>query len=329
MRVAFLVLDGMPARHVGRRHTPVLAALAAEGGWAPAGGVAVMPSCTYPNHATFVTGALPARHGIRTNADAGIPHGPTVFETSRPTAAVLGDQHLVAVMAAERADRHWPPAGELPAGTALDDLGYAADSAVVERLVAVLDDPPDLLVGHFNEPDTAGHLHGPDSEVALAQCRSTDAHLGVVLHALAREWDDWVVIVVSDHDQEPVTVSDPVDLAAAAERAGVGVAVIPEGGAALLTGPDPSEGRWLDAVPGVAGHQRFGPDERLAWTTTGRYVASTPIPLRGVHGSPRQRAQVAVVGGGHPAVASLAAAVRRERPRAESWAGVLARLLLS
>ena len=58
MRVVFVVLDGMPARHVGREVTPRLWALAGEGARF-AVGRSVMTSATYPNHATFATGAGP------------------------------------------------------------------------------------------------------------------------------------------------------------------------------------------------------------------------------------------------------------------------------
>ena len=67
MKVVFTVLDALPDRHVGHDHTPVLDELASAGGRSPGGGRAVMTSATYPNHATFVTGAEPDRHGIGTN----------------------------------------------------------------------------------------------------------------------------------------------------------------------------------------------------------------------------------------------------------------------
>jgi hypothetical protein len=340
-KVLFLVLDGLPARHVGHRLTPTLAALAAHGGWAPMGGLAVMPSCTYPNHATFVTGAAPVQHGIHANdvvvnrevvpaASVG-PRGLTLFDTcrtaGRSTAAVLGDHHLVAVMAADRADHHWPPHGRLPAATPLDGLGYATDDAVIGPLVAAVGMAPDLLVAHLNGPDTAAHLYGPDSAEALDRYRATDAVLATLLDALGERWPDWAVIVVSDHDQETISAAAPVDLAAAAATSGIDVITVPEGGAALLAGPDPSEGRWLDSVPGVAGHRAFGPDLRLAWTEAGRYVGSQPTALRGVHGGPGQRAQVAVVGGGHPIVQELARTLADRRPTAATWAPAIADLL--
>ena len=67
MKVVFTVLDALPARHMGPDHTPVLDELARAGARAPNGARSVMTSATYPNHATFVTGAEPDRHGIGTN----------------------------------------------------------------------------------------------------------------------------------------------------------------------------------------------------------------------------------------------------------------------
>ncbi len=335
MSILFLVLDGLPPRHVGRRLTPALCGLAASGGWAPAGGRAVAPSLTYPNHATFVTGVGPDAHGLRANtlpAAAGPrrawevgPAVPTLFDACRAagrhTAAVLGDQHLVAVMGAAGAGTHWPPGGELPAGTPTDVLGYAADDAVLGPLRAAVADAPDLLVAHLNAPDTAGHVHGPDSAEATAQYRATDAVLGLVLDALAPCWDDWLVIVVSDHDQEAVTVPEPVDLAAV-----LPAPVVTDGGAALVAGP-PDVTAGIEAIDGVGGHRRVAEDLTLVWTAPGRWFGSHAIPVKGVHGSPRQAAQVAVCGGGHAAVGPLAARLRRGGPAATEWAGLIARVL--
>lgn len=341
MSVLFLVLDGLPVRHVGRRHTPTLAGLAAAGGWAPMGGHAVAPSSTYPNHATFVTGAAPHKHGIHGNHvvdDTGVrdahevgPTGTTVFDdcrtAKRSSAAVLGDHHLVGVMRADLADHHWPPGGRLPDGVVLDPLGYAADTEVASRLRPLIQAGPDLVVAHLNQPDTTEHLHGPDSPAAFAQYRATDAVLAEILDAIGPRWSDWAVIVVSDHDQETVTVAEPVDLTAAAAKAGADVTIVDEGGSALLYGTD-HDPRWLDAVAGVEGHRVLDERLRLVWSTPGRWFGSRPMPLRGVHGGPRQARQVAVCGGGHPAIPTLADQLRTHRPAAAHWRAVIHRLLI-
>src|ERR1700722_17584651 len=101
---------------------PVLTGLARNGGWSPEGGIGVMPTSTYPNHATFVTGVAPAVHGIVANeipapggavpaAERGLSAA-TLFDAmraaGRPSAAVFGDHNLVGVTGARAADSVWP-----------------------------------------------------------------------------------------------------------------------------------------------------------------------------------------------------------------------------
>jgi predicted AlkP superfamily pyrophosphatase or phosphodiesterase len=66
-KVLLLVLDGVSPRYVDEGVMPKLVARARAGGWCRPGGTGMLPSSTYPNHATFVTGVPPARHGIIAN----------------------------------------------------------------------------------------------------------------------------------------------------------------------------------------------------------------------------------------------------------------------
>jgi arylsulfatase A-like enzyme len=337
----FIVLDGLPHRHATAAVTPTLAALAAEG--AAATGRAVMTSATYANHATFATGAVPAAHGIFANwlvtpdgprpAQAVGPAVPTVFDAcraaGRSSLAVLGDQHLIPVMGAAAADEHWPPGGALPAGTAMDDHGYAADRAVAPLLAEALARGADLVVGHLNQPDTAGHDLGPDSEAALAVYRGTDAALAEALEGLRPAWDDTVLVVVSDHDMETVDLDQPaIDLYPVAPE---GLMPIPEGNGAVVWGEDGQAGAWLDVVDGVKGHDELAPGVRVVWGHPGRVFALPPgldiDPFAGQHGGIHTRAQVAVVAGGHPAAAKLATVVAGSTVDAADWAPTLATLL--
>ncbi len=346
MRVVFTVLDALPPRHVGADHTPVLHGLARSGGWAVGGARAVMTSATYPNHATFSTGAAPSDHGVVSNwvPEPGRvvpswklgPRVPTLFDAcragGRTSAAVLGDQHLVGVMGAEVADRHWPPGGQPPEGTRLDAMGYADDRDTVVEIVDALDAAPDLVISHLNGPDTFAHLFGPDSEGALAGYRETDALLAVMREHIM--WDDTVWILVSDHDQETVVVREPVDLQAEINRRGLALFALPEGNASLVCGDGAIRARhWLDDVDGVAGSARFAlADDRLecclVWAQPGRAFGYTGDQTRmGTHGGPRTRGQVAVVAGGHPAVEHLARAVDEAPVLAADWAPTIAALL--
>ena len=139
------VVDALPARYVGDVHTPVLAGLARAGGAEAGTARAVMTSATYPNHATFVTGAAPRAHGIVTNWvpqtgrvvpawELG-PAVPTLFDAARAagrsSAAIFGDQCLVGVTGARAAGAHWPPDGEPPPTVRRDAHGYIDDQDTI------------------------------------------------------------------------------------------------------------------------------------------------------------------------------------------------------
>jgi hypothetical protein len=346
VKVVFTVLDALPARHVGAQHTPVLTALAHEAGAAPGRGRAVMTAATYPNHATFATGARPREHGIGTNfvpRTGGLtpawelgPAVPTVFDAcraaGRSSAAVVGDQCLVGVMGARRADVHWPPDGEIPDGARRDAHGYIDDSDTIVELLAAIDTRPDLVVSQLNAPDTAAHVHGPDSEGALAAYRETDARLAVIRDHL--DWDDTVWIVVADHDQETVVEREPIDLRPAFASRGVDLFALPEGSATVVCGDGAHEAmHWLPDVEGVEGTAPFFVADPqleacLAWCVPGRTFGFAELPTEpGTHGSPRTRAQVAVVTGGHPRARHLARSAASREVSAIDWAPTIASLL--
>ncbi len=267
MRVLLLVLDGVSPRHVNDDAMPVLTSLARTGGWRPEGGLGVMPTSTYPNHATFVTGVAPDGHGIVANKvptpDGPVPSwelgpsSPTIFDAmcaaGRRSAAVFGDHHLVGVTGARAADSVWPDDG-FADGVDLDVLGYAKDRETTARVLEAVGGDAELVVAQLNEPDTDAHIFGPDSPEALRRYGRTDALLGSLTEALRREWSSWVVIVVSDHSQEAVVEPEPIDLRAAAGRLGLDGLVIDDGAVAVASGEMARDDGWMTDVPGVEGH---------------------------------------------------------------------------
>ena len=332
-----VVLDGLPHRHVTAAITPNLVRLAEQGGMAPTGGRAVLTSATYPNHATLVTGTHPGKHGITANfvvRDGAIvaaeqvgPATPTLFDLGVTSAAVFGDQNLVGVTGARDADAHWPPDGVVPEDAVRnhrqlhrrrDDVDPAARRTQVRRRPRRR---ATQRSRHRRTPLRPGHRGG-------RRCLPpTDRCLTDVVAALRPRWDETFLAVVSDHDQ--VTVTDPtcIDLWSPLRERGLDLTVIPEGEAAVVHGDDPSNGTWLDAVPGVVGHQPWYDGTRLAWTETGRVFGWGEATLRGIHGGPGSATQVAVVAGGHPLVQGVAAAMAERPPRAEYWARILCRVL--
>jgi hypothetical protein len=357
VKVLLLILDGLSPRHVRAEVMPNLTAMAEAGGWNRGGGVAVMPASTYPNHATFVTGVTPGVHGLWSSRileprgadgsgkagsgtagsgrplvaawDVG-PSAPTVFDVcakaGRSSAAVLGDHHLVGAMGAHVADSCWPADGHFEDGVARDELEYADDAATAEKIAGVIGRGPDLVVAQLNGPDTAAHLYGPDSEKALEAYRYNDAAIGVVREALGAQWNDWLVMVVSDHSQEDAG-DEAIDLDAVIESRGIEARVIRDGSAAIVTGVGGGDPRWLDDVDAVVGVEPLADDTVVVWGRPGSSFGPHPWGIPGIHGSPRTSPQVAVVSGGHGCVDSVVEWVEAAAPPATAWARVAAKLL--
>ncbi len=217
MRVIFVVIDALPNQWVGEEWTPNLWSLVQGGGWNPSGGRAVLSTATYPNHASFVTGREPSSHGIFVNrvwdgsefvisSKVG-PQGDTLFRAAKrsgvSSAVVVGDHKLIGVMGASEADVCWPPDGERQ-DVELDEFRYAADGSVLDAVDSMSLLESDLGFVHFNEPDTACHLFGPDALATRERIRRTDASFGELVDRCQPRWDETIMIVVSDHDQEEV-----------------------------------------------------------------------------------------------------------------------------
>ena len=332
MRVLLLILDAFDPVRLSPHLTPNLWSWANADGAATGTGEAVMAACTYPNHASFVTGVPPSEHGIYVNHvirddqvvgawEVG-PSVPTLFDSyGAESLAVLGDHHLVGVMGARAAASHWPPNGDLPLDIEIDPLGYPADSAVLTRLVAGLAEAARLTIGYFGSIDTYSHLFGPESEEAREAYRRVDGRIAEIEAAIS--WDEIAVIVVSDHIQNTVEDRPGIDL-----RPVVGEgAILADEGSAILIGAtlEPTE---LMSVDGVAGARSLDDGNTLAWCEPGRFFGPFDSPiLRGVHGNVATRTQLAMVTGGHPKRHLAADVVNAGPVPATAWAGVIRSML--
>jgi arylsulfatase A-like enzyme len=317
-------------------------ALAQAGGRAPEGGITDLPSSTDPGFCSLLTGCHPARHGVRTTswryarlpewAGSETPRVPTVFDACRRagirSAAIVGDDR--GLLATGSADQRWPPDGVIPPGTALDAHGYPANREVLPRLLeAVADDATDFVFGHFNESDTVGHDHGPESDAARECYRQTDQVVGQVLDCAQERWKETIVAIVSDHDMQARDSSEPIDLARHSD--GFWDLFVPDGGAALVhlrDGVDPAmAGAALKAVDGVESWTVGGPAMLIAGAMPRRIFAAPRYPSGGFHGAPATARTVALIGGGHPDMRRLADAIQRRRPHLADWAPTLAPML--
>lgn len=352
-RVILVGLDGFPARVVSPERTPRLWQLARAGGRAPEGGlVAGLPSSTYPGFASLLTGCTPLRHGVRTTAfrPGAVPGWagyrsvtvPTLFDACRRaglrSAAIQGDHLLHEVLATERsADLRWPPPGVLDPALRLDGKGYPTNDEVrPAALSAIADRDLGFVFVHLNEPDTFGHLLGPDHPATRACYTATDALVGELVDALATDWDRIVVIVVSDHDMEPASVEPPVLLRAAPAIAAVTTDGLADGAAALLAvAPGVKPGRVAALamqVEGVAHAEPSGDGIVLVEARSGRTFGEGRAlgesqPTGGFHGGPATARTVAIVGGGHPAVSRIGASIAARPPLLTDWAPTIGALL--
>ena len=335
--IVFAVLDAFPHQRLEPADLPTLASLASEGGQAATGGRAVLSASTYPNHASFVTGAAPARHGILTSkalhegafrpAQEVGPAVPTLFDwcraANRRAVAAVGDQNLIHVCGATAADAHWPPNGELPESAPKGRLGFAADRAVVSGAQSLELERADLVFLQLDEVDTERHLNGADPKDVFDQCRATDAALGEILQHLRPIWHDVVVVAVSDHDHEHIE-RGAIDLAAAAKERGLDVMIEHDGTAAVVVGEISQE--ILRTLPGVTDSAQLDRACHLVWGEPGVQFG-IDWGLAAHHGSPRSQTQLAVVGGGHPAASTLVSKIASSPPECTHWAGWLAELL--
>ncbi len=328
MTVVVIVLDGVGARQVTPDLMPTLAGWGTEGIIRPEGATAVLCSSTYPNFASIVTGASPLDHGLFTNEVVvdGVSRPGSELGLSVPTfldassEVVVGDPHLIGVTAAYSAGRHWPSSAEIPPGTALDAFGYVTDEEVTARVMESLERRPALLFVQLNGPDTAAHMYGPDSDEALDSYRSLDRCLAVIDFGLRPHWDEDLLLVTSDHDQETVDPSKRIDLRQLALEAGVDVTVVHEGTGAMLVGPGSWQSGWFDDLPGVDRSVLIGEGVRLVFAHSGWWFAESSTPdFRGAHGGLRTRSTVAVAAGGRVAISAVLPAFQKTRFGAEDW----------
>ena len=177
-------------------------------------------------------------------------------------------------------------------------------------------------------------MFGPESEEAASQYRNSDESYGMLVELLRPQWEDTVLITVSDHCQEPTDHPECVNLKAHAENVGWPVQVRNDGtGATVAASRDVSDEEFtriqaeIMDLEGIEGVVRSAPNVLLAWTVPRRmFGRGEPLTL-GNHGSPRCTQQLAIVSGGHPAAKELGATIAERQPGTLTWAPTIRHLL--
>ena len=254
--VLMISLDGLRAADVAAM--PALVKLRGEG-MAASGVVAGWPSLTYPSHATLVTGASPAVHGIGGNeafdatgaldgrwmwyADAF--RADTLWAAARRagrTSAAINWPVSVGAAIDWNLPQIWrsrgPEDATLLAGVATPGLAEAltpmvgapyplgsdptcADDAVRARFAAVLmaAHHPDLTLVHLECLDHSQHDFGPGTSEARAALGELDRVVAKLVSEARQDRPDLTVVVVSDHGF--ASVHTAINLHAAFRAAGL------------------------------------------------------------------------------------------------------------
>jgi predicted AlkP superfamily pyrophosphatase or phosphodiesterase len=173
------------------------------------------PSKTFPNHYTIVTGLYPGHHGIVAN---------NIYDprTARTFALAKREEvedpmwwggtpiwTLVDKAGSFSAPLFWP-GSEAPHDGVMPKYWQPYDenrpaAARIDQMFAWLDLPasqrPAFLTLYFEDTDTAGHAHGPDSQEVRDAIARDDGYLGRVIDGLTRRGilDRVNVVVVADH----------------------------------------------------------------------------------------------------------------------------------
>ena len=208
--VLLVSLDGFRANYAELADTPHLDRLESEGFKADSL-VPVLPTKTFPNHWTQVTGLTPARHGILDN---------TVYDPGTGDWFSMGDSQSTQDPrwwggepiweTAERqglrgATMFWPGSDARPPSRHVPYDGTLADRDRVEIVLDWLELPEDVrphfVTLYFSEPDGKGHAEGPRGPELRREITDVDALIGTLLEGMdERDLAERVdLLVVSDH----------------------------------------------------------------------------------------------------------------------------------
>jgi predicted AlkP superfamily pyrophosphatase or phosphodiesterase len=209
--VVLISIDGFRPDYLDRGVTPTLSKLAAQG--VRAAMRPSFPTKTFPNHYALVTGLRPDRNGIVDNNIYDPRIGPEEFTMSNHKVAAdprWWNEALPIWVSAERqgvrtATMFWPGSdvtirGGWPAHWQLFDIKKPAE-ARVDQALAWMDEKkrPRFLTVYFDDVDTAGHDHGPDSAEVNAAAAKVDAAIARLEAGLKARGITANTIVVADH----------------------------------------------------------------------------------------------------------------------------------
>ena len=314
--VVLVAIDGLRPVHYLEpdrfdAKVPNLRALVESGSHAEAM-ISVFPSLTYPAHASLVTGADPAKHGVVTNrdergewfVDASAIRIPTLWDAARSaglrTAVVTWPstygaevdfripENLASSPVRPLADLiregSTPGLFEELAGDEPVDLPPFRDpdsaapmDAMTARFAAELFrlHRPNLLLLHFLDLDHQEHFHGLRGPEVTRALETTDAHLGRIREAIraAGAEESTLIVVVGDHGFVPLHTT--INVLPFLDQVGL----VPRDSTGL---PRPGPVRVASGGGSAAFYLRQGADPEIALKVTGVMRAVAAGRFRGL-----------------------------------------------
>lgn len=189
-------------------------------------------SKTFPNHYSIVTGLNEEHHGIVANHmwDPNLRAEFTMASTGTEWWSEGEPIWVTASRADVRTKTYFWPGSESVVNNRRPDVYFPYDPRTTfeERVDVVAQwvrdavaetDPntrrpsPAFMALYFDEPDHAGHVHGPHSAQVKAAVRRVDVALGRLRNAAGADaWNRTNVVVVADHGMAPLSPTRVVNL---------------------------------------------------------------------------------------------------------------------
>ncbi|MCS5636058.1 MAG: ectonucleotide pyrophosphatase/phosphodiesterase [Myxococcota bacterium] len=253
--VVLISLDGTRPADLREDTLPSLLALGRRGLVAE-GLVAAVPTNTFPNHVTLVTGVAPERHGLVNNVFWDPQRGlfskddiPTWIEVE-PIWSIVERAGLVSASyywvgsegrwtgsEAGLAPRYWKAFSS-----------WTSESSKVDQILEWLEEPdsahrPRLITSWFHGADHSGHDHGPGSAEVEGALGKQDKAISRLIRRFDERglFETTTLIFVSDHGM--AAPSRKVDLESYLQEAGIDARVMGIGGFATVV---PGDGEPAD-----------------------------------------------------------------------------------
>ena len=226
--VVLVSMDGFAASYLDAQpaaQLPALNALAARG--VRGSMVNAFQTKTFPNHWTLATGLWEESHGIVGN-EMWDPALGDNFTLATKDARWWGGEPVwqTAERQGVRAATFFWPGSDVPGKEASRFRDYDDRVPYEDRVDQVLEwlaapDPPGVVTLYFEEPDHAGHLHGPFAAETAAAARRVDAAVGRLVGGIERLGLAGKVdlIVTSDHGMAETAPERTVYLGSCSDRA--------------------------------------------------------------------------------------------------------------